>query len=165
MLTQGHFTPPKIIEDPKELRIIEVTSIYVYSTLAEASKIFVHSFIRIILVLHININNLFLCKATVFSNWVRRVALLYIFVNLFNIWLRWREPGSHNCFCIQSTGLGWFLKCLKKFQPHRDTLLKKWRIHRLPERELLPETTASHWILAGGHWTEQWLELICILGR
>lgn len=30
------------------------------------------------------------------------MALFYILVNLFHIWLNWRELGSHICMCIQS---------------------------------------------------------------
>lgn len=32
----------------------------------------------------------------------RRVALLYIFTNTLNIWLRNRHLDSQICFCIQS---------------------------------------------------------------
>lgn len=33
---------------------------------------------------------------------LRRVALFYIFPNLFNAWLKRGQLGSHSCFRIQS---------------------------------------------------------------
>ena len=60
--------------------------------------------IAIINLLHVNVNNTFYEKGTYIFQmkiFLLRVALFYIFANLFNVWLKRRQLYSLIWFCIQ----------------------------------------------------------------
>ena len=74
----------KITEDPKELLIILVISIYIYC-IRDKKQILIKLKIKIKLLLD-NINNK-LSKTKQNKKLVRIMVLFYIFANLFNVWL------------------------------------------------------------------------------
>ena len=55
-------------------------------------------------------SQIFLWKITIFSkttfDLVRRASFIYMFANLFNVWLNRRQLDSHICICIQSEACG-----------------------------------------------------------
>ena len=51
---------------------------------------------------------------------VRIVAMLYMFANLFNVWLYWKEGFSYLLPHSIFYDMLFWLKHMKKIQPHRN---------------------------------------------
>lgn len=65
--------------------------------------------------LHVYINNI--SANSSFPKPVReKVTLFYIFGNLFNVWPKRRQPGSHVCFKIQAVVTSHMIQRLRKWE-------------------------------------------------
>ena len=84
------------------------------------------------------------------KNVVRRVALFYIFANLFTVWLNRRQLDSHICFCIQSAMIyhihifasGKLHACENDSKEANNTFLELWFWH--PHSPSLPSGAPDH---------------------
>lgn len=59
-----------------------------------------------------------------FRNLLRRLALFYVFINLFTVSLNRKQLDYHTCLCIQSVAICCF-KYIKKIQPHADNIIQR----------------------------------------
>lgn len=58
--------------------------------------------------------NIFLLKICFKNIFQRKIALLYIFANLFNVWFNKRKLDSYICFCMQSVTIWCLVKVYRE---------------------------------------------------